>query len=79
MSVCVTQEDGQLCFTCVAVTDRCVLIPVKVGEEDSRWSCKQRVLDEKTDPESAAGVNPDIKSRYLKRPQLLAVLVTGIF
>lgn len=64
---------GQLCFTCAAVTDRRASVPVKVGE-DSRWSCEQRVLDEKTDPQSAAGADPDMELGYLKRP--LPVLVT---
>lgn len=56
---------GQLCFTCAAVTDRCVSGAVKVSE-DSRWSCEQRVLDEQTDPQSAAGADPDMELRYLK-------------
>lgn len=61
MCVCETLEGGQLCFTWAAVIDRCVLFPVKVSEQDSRWFYEQRVLDHKTDPESAADVDPDIK------------------
>lgn len=42
------------------------MFAVKVGEQDSRWSCEQRVLDHNTDPESAAGVDPDVRWRRFR-------------